>query len=134
VPCALGGLAALAVLVSGCGHKAVAQNPTTPCRPLPPAQLPHSAGTLTQTDSGTYCLHVGGQLDVFLSADGPQMSARWSPVTSSAPQLLASASSGVLTPPVGVTPGVFVATAPGTVQLSSRTSDGKRWQATVRIE
>ncbi|MDF3292990.1 hypothetical protein [Streptomyces silvisoli] len=128
----MGGLAALTALLSGCGHEAVAQSPVA-CRTLPPAQLPHSAGTLTETDSGTYCLRVGGQLDVFLTAKGTQMSARWSPVTSSAPQLLAPANSGVLTPPVGVTPGVFVATAPGTVQLSSRTSDGKRWQATVRI-
>ncbi|MDF2255547.1 hypothetical protein [Streptantibioticus ferralitis] len=133
IPCVLGGLAALTASVSGCGHQAVAQSPA-PCSTLPPAQLPHSAGTLTQADSGTYCLPVGGQLDVFLTAKSAQMSARWSPVASSAPQLLAPTNGGALTPPVGVTPAVFVGTAPGTVRLSSRTADGRHWQATVRIK
>jgi hypothetical protein len=135
--------AAGAVLLSGCGGGAAAVSDGTgkapACKPLPPAQLPHLAGSLTQDDTGSYCLPLGARLGVFLTATGPGAgpgappSHRWSEITSSAPRRLAAANSGVLTPPLGVTPGVFVGVAAGTATLGSRTPDGKGWRVTIVV-
>ncbi len=107
--------------------------------------LPRTAGTLTEADSGTFCLPAGGQLAVFLApltgADGTNAANgvtsaaanRWSGVVSSAPQVLAATSTGVLTAPVGVTPGLFQGATAGAARLASSTADGRSWQVTIVI-
>jgi hypothetical protein len=107
----------------------VAAPPPGDCRPLGDAILPNTAGSLTETDSGGFCLSAGQRLTVFLTAAGP---AHWSAVSSSAPQVLAAAKTP-LTAPIGVTAALFAATAPGTVELSSQDGSGKSWRVTVVV-
>lgn len=128
---------AAAAMTSGCAGTAAAHStpPAAACRALPAAVLPHAAGSLSQADTGTYCLSLGRQVDVFLTAPGdhPAQSARWSPVTSSSPNVLTATSSGVLTAPMGVTPGIFVGTARGTAVVASRLPGGRTWRAVVVV-
>lgn len=106
-----------------------------PCKTPPAADIPGAAGALTQTASGTFCLTVGRQLQVFLTAPGPPRAdaARWSSVTSSDLSVLAPRSSGILTAPLGVTPGVFQALSPGTVELSSRLAPDREWHVLIQV-
>ena len=139
--CVLFAMAA-AVLLSGCGGGTAAERtaagPTSTtaaaCRTLPPGHLPHAAGALTQADTHTYCLPVGGQVDVFLSVALTQAhSGRWSPVRTTSTKVLAPMSNGVLTPPVNVTPAIFLGATPGAATLSSQLPDGRTWRATIIV-
>jgi hypothetical protein len=106
------------------------------CTTPPAADVPGAAGALTQADSGTFCLAVGQQIDVFPTSPQGQKPGvpRWTPVTASAPHVLAPRSSGILTAPVGVTPGIFQAMAPGTVQLTSALpGSGHTWHVAILI-
>jgi hypothetical protein len=78
---------------------------------------------------------VGQRVDVFLTVPGGPGSKgpRWSPAASSDRTVLAPRTSGILTAPVGVTPGVFQALAPGTVTLTSHLAPDGAWKATIDI-
>ncbi|MBM9507962.1 hypothetical protein [Actinacidiphila acididurans] len=117
---------------------ATSSGPTTAtdCEQPPPAEVPGAAGALTEAESGTYCLAIGQQLDVFLTAPGGHKpgAPRWTPIATSAPHVLSPRSSGILTAPVGVTPGIFQALDPGTAELTSNVPGTDRtWHATVVI-
>ncbi|MDF3299578.1 hypothetical protein [Streptomyces tropicalis] len=104
------------------------------CHRLPAAVLPHSAGSLTQADSGAFCLHPGQRVDVFLAA--PEQAAqggRWRVISSSSPKVLAPVSNGVMSPPLGVTPGLFVGRSSGTSVLSSTYPGGNSWRVTLVV-
>ncbi|NUR00867.1 MAG: hypothetical protein HOY79_31375 [Streptomyces sp.] len=108
----------------------------TACNQPPPASVPGAAGALTEAESGTYCLAVGQQLDVFLTAPGGRRpgATRWTPITTSAPHVLPPRSSGILTAPVGVTPGIFQAIGPGAAELTSNVPGTDRaWHVTVLV-
>lgn len=106
------------------------------CKKLPAATLPGAAGAVSQADSGTFCLAAGAVLDVFLTSPSvpkPGMK-RWNRVATSDAHILAPRSSGMLTAPVGVTPGIFQAQAPGSVELSSSLPDsGRTWHVTIVV-
>jgi hypothetical protein len=133
------------VLAAGCsGAKAVtgaANSPSpnlatsTACKKPAAGDLSGAAGTITQADSGAFCLAVGQQMDVFLTAPGsPHAGAvRWTTMMTSDPRVAAPRSSGVLTAPVGVTPGIFQALAPGATVLSSHLPGGKEWRVTIVV-
>lgn len=108
----------------------------TDCKQPPPAEVPGAAGALTEAESGTYCLAIGQRLAVFLTAPGGHKpgAPRWTPIATSAPHVLSPRSSGILTAPVGVTPGIFQALDPGTAELTSNVPGTDRtWHATVLI-
>jgi hypothetical protein len=139
-------LPAVAVLVAvaaipvtaACAHTAApaATAPAAPSRPscqhLPEASVPNAAGSLDEASSGAYCLAVGQAVDVFLHAADPA-TAHWSPITSSDPEVLRAQRTGVLTAPVGVTPGIFGAQHPGTATLSSSAEAGRTWTVTIVV-
>ncbi|MEY9965186.1 hypothetical protein ABIA33_003228 [Streptacidiphilus sp. MAP12-16] len=132
------GLAATAALVAGCGGPTpvavtAASAPAPACHSLPAPVLPHSAGSLTQITLGTYCLTVGQRVDVFLTAPSSASGDKWGAVASSDQGVLVPTSSGVLTAPLGVTPGLFVGATRGTAVLRSSTSTGMSWQVTVVV-
>ncbi len=107
----------------------------TACKQPPAGSLPGSSGALTQDDSGVFCLAPGHRIDVFLTHSGTPAAkaARWSEISSSNPLVVAPVGSGMLTPPVGVTPGIFRGAAAGTARLSSRLPDGRTWQVTIAV-
>lgn len=110
--------------------------PAQACKKLPAATIPGAAGAVSQEDSGTFCLAAGATLDVFLtSPSAPKPGGkRWDPVATSDAHILVRRSSGILTPPVGVTPGIFQAQAPGSVELSSSLPDsGRTWHVTIVV-
>ncbi|MEY9950139.1 hypothetical protein [Kitasatospora sp. GAS1066B] len=120
-------LALLPLLLTACGSPA--RHPVA-CQAPGDAVLPHTAGTLAETDSGSFCLAAGAQLTVFLTASG---SGHWSAVTSSDPTVLAPAANLPLTAPLGVTPALFHGAGPGSVRLSSQDGAGHAWQVTVVV-
>jgi hypothetical protein len=101
------------------------------CHQPPEATVPGAAGALDETSSGAYCLPAGQAIDVFLHAADP--AARWSPIKSSDPAVLRPQRTGVLTAPVGVTPGIFGGQRSGTATLSSSTPDGRTWTVTIVV-
>jgi len=106
------------------------------CSQPPPADVPGAAGALTQAQSGTFCLAAGQQLDVFLTAPGGRKPGvpRWTAIATSAPTVLSRRSSGILTAPVGVTPGTFQAIQPGTAELTSSVpGTGSTWHVSVLV-
>ncbi|WBP86165.1 hypothetical protein [Kitasatospora cathayae] len=122
----------LLLLLTACatqGTTGATATGNTDCRPPAEAVLPGTAGTLAETDTGSFCLPTGQRLTVFLTATG---TAHWSAVTSSDPRVLAPAKAP-LTAPVGVTPALFAANGPGTAQLTSQDGTGHRWQATIVV-
>ncbi|MDH6144820.1 hypothetical protein P3T35_006869 [Kitasatospora sp. GP30] len=99
------------------------------CQAPPDAVLPHTDGSLAETDHGTYCLAPGGRLTVFLTTAGPT---GWSSVHSSAPAVLAAAQDPV-TAPIGVTAGLFAGATPGTAELTSQDGSGHSWRVTIVV-
>ncbi len=123
---ALGAVSTCALVACGSNDRAGGAPPsaTTPagsCRNLPEAVGPDVAGSLAQTDSGgTFCLHLGQSLDVFLSVPLPEAdTGRWTPVRASDGAVLHVVPSGALTLPRGVTAAIFAATQAGTSELTS---------------
>ncbi len=102
------------------------------CVAPPSPVLPETAGSLDETSTGAYCLAPDATIAVFLHA-GAASSPRWTAITSSNTAVLAPRRTGVLTPPVGVTPGIFGAVATGTATLTSSTPDGRDWTVTVVV-
>ncbi|WP_157597257.1 hypothetical protein [Streptacidiphilus rugosus] len=134
--------AALLAALAGCDSAApprqassttVAAAPAPACEKLPEGSLPHSAGMLTEQQTGAYCLPRGQRLDVFLTAT---KGSQWRPVhASGAGGVLAPANTGVMTAPLGVTPAMFVGATDGTATLSSATASGAAtWTVTVVVE
>ncbi len=125
-------LAAVALAVplalAACGGT----GPTQSCAQPPEAVRPDSAGALDESSSGAYCLAVGTTIDVYLHAEAATRP-RWPGIVSSAPDILAAQRTGVLTPPVGVTVGIFGGLRPGTASLSSVRPDGRKWSVTVVV-
>lgn len=132
-------LAALA-LAGGCGsarQTAVSDPPSgLPACHAPEAPvLPHTAGSLSETDSGAYCLAAGRLLDVFLTAPGGSAPAtRWSRISTADTSVVGYGSAGVLTPPVDVTAGVFKAVHHGVTTLSSTLPNGTVWRVTIVVQ
>jgi hypothetical protein len=147
---------ALALAMSACGgtsgstsSSAPSPHPSTaaaPCVSPPPAIGPDVAGSLGETDTGgSFCLHVGENLSVFLSVPPDQAdSGRWTPIEASDGGVLQPVPSGALTLVRGVTAGIFAAVRVGTSRLSSTrppcTSSaasgcpaGQGWQATIVV-
>jgi hypothetical protein len=121
-------LLALCLAASGCGSTGPAP---AACQSPAEAVMPGVAGTLDETSTGTYCVSTGQILDVFLHASTPAN--RWTPIASSQPDVLAPQRTGVLTAPVGVTPGIFAAMRAGSAQLSSSQPNGPSWSVTVIV-
>jgi hypothetical protein len=122
-------------VVAGTAACAAPQAPAAPppsCQAPPEAVLPHTAGALDETSSGAYCLALGDSMGVFLhSTDTARL--RWAEIKSSDAGVLKAQQTGVLTAPVGVTPGIFGATAAGTATLSSTEPDGHTWTVTIVV-
>jgi hypothetical protein len=110
---------------------AAAAAPAPACTQLPAGVLPHSAGQLTEQQKGVYCLPKGGRVDIFLTA---VRGSQWGQVQASGAPVLAPANTGVMTAPLGVTPGMFVGTADGTAVLSSTTKSGQSWKVTLVVK
>jgi hypothetical protein len=124
-------LAALAAAVlAGCDGKPPVAAPR--CASPPEAVLPDTAGSLDETSAGAYCLGPGQSIAVFLHSPAPAR-LRWAPIQSSDPAVLKAQSSGVLTAPLGVTPGIFRGLVAGTATLSSSAPDGHAWSVTVVV-
>ena len=101
----------------------------------PPGIGPGADATVQVEDNNTrICLHPGEELTVFLKA-GATPDPRWAPITTSDPAVLRAESSGILTPVIGVTPGVFRAVAPGTAQLQSSLAGptARTWSVVVVV-
>jgi hypothetical protein len=117
------------LLASGCAQNPPAAAPS--CQAPSEAVRPGAAGTLDESSTGAYCLAAGQTVDVFLHAPTPAQ--RWTPVASSDTDVLAPQRPGVLTAPVGVTPGIFTAVHAGTARLSSTRPNGPSWSVTVVV-
>ena len=103
------------------------------CHSPEAAVLPHTAGSLTQADTGTYCLAVGQTLDIFLTAPSASGSARWDRVAISDGSVLGYGSNSAMTPPLDVTPGAVIGLGRGAATVSSTLPDGTKWTATIVV-
>jgi hypothetical protein len=128
-------LAALCLsTVAACAKPGQATSPEAApaCQQPAEAVMPGAAGMLDETSAGAYCLPVGSLIDVFLHAKDPK-AARWSAVASSDPSVLQPQRTGVLTPVVGVTPGIFGGMKAGQATLSSVLPGGSTWSVTIVV-
>src|SRR5438445_2326978 len=100
-----GRLAVLATLVlaaAGCGAAhpspaSIAASSPPACRPPEAAVLPHTAGSLSEADSGAFCLASGKVLDVFLTAPADSApTTRWSRISTADTSVVGYGNSGVL--------------------------------------
>lgn len=124
--------AALVAGMAACAAPQAAGAPPPTCQQPPEAAIPGLAGALDETSSGAYCLAIGASMGIFLhSTDTEKL--RWTAITSSASGVLKAQQTGVLTAPVGVTPGIFGATAAGVATLSSTEPDGHSWAVTIVV-
>ncbi|HEU5357184.1 MAG TPA: hypothetical protein VFU65_22120 [Actinocrinis sp.] len=104
------------------------------CRAPEAATLPHAAGSLTEADSGAYCLAPGQILDVFLTTPaGTPAGTRWGQIRVADTSVIGYGNNGVLTTPVNVTAGVFVGMHPGVTTLSSTLPSGTAWHVTIVV-
>ena len=132
----------MAALTAGCtsahaAPSAASASPTSlpTCRPPEAATLPHAAGSLTEADSGSYCLAAGQILDVFLTTPaGTPAGVRWSEIRVADASVIGYGNNGVLTPPVDVTAGVFVGAHRGVTTLSSSLPGGTTWHVTLVVQ
>jgi hypothetical protein len=74
-------------------------------------------------------------MDAFLSALGKPATRAdgWSTIASSNPAVLAAGDDSVVSTPIGVTFGAFVARSAGTAVLSSTRPGGGSWSVTVVV-
>jgi hypothetical protein len=71
---------------------------------------------------------------VFLTAPAhAAQGTRWQAIGSSSPRVLVPAGNGVMSAPLGVTPGLFVARSAGTSVLTSTFPGGKAWSVTLVV-
>lgn len=134
-------LVATALLAAGCSSNSTAQAKPAitipPCKaPGPaPATLPHVAGSLTEADSGVFCLGVHQTLDVFLTApSNAAAGARWNQIRANNTSVVGYGNASALTSQSGVTPGAFVANHAGVATLSSSLPSGATWQVTLVVK
>jgi hypothetical protein len=138
-------LPATALLASGCSSSPAApQSQSTPsagpaslpaCKAPEAAVLPNTDGSLTEADSGAFCLAVGQVLDVFLTVPANSApGARWSQIKLADASVVGYGNNGVLTPPIGVTAGVFGAERRGVTTLSSSLPNGTTWKVTLVVK
>lgn len=137
---------AAALLAAGCSSSGTGTTQAQPssqaavslstCRAPEPATLPHAAGSLTEADSGVFCLGLGQILDVFLTAPAQSTpGTHWDHISADNTSVVGYGNSSVLTPPLGVTPGVFVGTHRGVATLSSvLLPAGKIWKVTLVVK
>jgi hypothetical protein len=124
---------ALAACSGASATTATVSNATLPsCTAPTDSGLPHSAGSLTQTDTGTYCLGVGKILDIFLTAP-VGATGGWSQVQINDTTVLAYGNNGVMTAMRGETPGVVVGQTRGVSTVTSTLPNGKTWTATIVV-
>jgi hypothetical protein len=120
--------------------------PAAVCVALPAAIGPDVAGSLGPTDSGgTFCLHVGERVSVFLSVPVAEAdSGKWAAITPSDGTVLQAVPNGALTLVRGVTAGIFGVTRVGSSRLSSTRPPctaslpsgcppGQGWQVTIVV-
>jgi hypothetical protein len=121
--------------VSTVSSAATASSAPVACKQPSPPDLPDAAGQVTDADSGAFCLNASQQIDAFLTAPGgtAAVTDHWVQIKSSDPQVLAYGDNSVLTTPVSVTAGVFVARKAGTAVLTSTLSSGKTWSVTIVV-
>lgn len=123
--------------LSACSSSPAAPAALPACHAAEAAVLPHTAGSLTQADSGAYCLRIGQTLDVFLTApassgaSGPLT--RWSNPQITDTSVLGYGNNGMVTPTLDVTPGVVVGLSRGTSTVTSTLAGGKTWTATIVV-
>jgi hypothetical protein len=123
--------------LSACSSSPAAPAALPACHAAEAAVLPHTAGSLTQADSGAYCLRVGQTLDVFLTAptssgaSGPLT--RWSNPKITDTSVLGYGNNGMVTPTLDVTPGVVVGLSRGETTVTSTLAGGKTWTATIVV-
>lgn len=103
------------------------------CHSPEAAVLPHTAGSLTQADSGAYCLAIGQTLDVFLTAPTSVNVTRWGRITITDTSVLGYGNNGTMTPPLNVTSGVVTGLSRGTSTITSELPGGRTWTATVVV-
>lgn len=135
-------LLAAALLAAGCSSADAApqSQPSTPaslpaCRAPEAAVLPHTAGSLTEADTGAFCLAAGQVLDVFLTAPtNAAPGTRWGRITIEDASVVGYGNAGVLTAPLGETAGVFAAERRGATTLSSSLPNGATWKVTLVVE
>ncbi|MGW1077100.1 hypothetical protein [Streptomyces sp. NPDC002537] len=125
------------LLLTGCGgHTAqtARPSPTPPCHNPDKAVLPHTAGTITETDNGgRICVAHGQEIAVFLSAHTTDAHQHWQPITSQPGAAVTRDNNGMVTPTIGTTVGLFTPKAPGEIQLTSRRESGGTWRATLVV-
>jgi hypothetical protein len=114
-------------------------SPTTSvaaCVALPAAIGPDVAGSLGPTNSGgSFCLHVGQRVSVFLSVPVAQAdTGKWAAITPSDGTVLQAVPNGALTLVRGVTAGIFAAERSGSSRLSATRPTGQSWQVTIVVE
>lgn len=74
-------------------------------------------------------------LDVFLTVpSNAAPGTRWAQIKIDNTSVVGYGNSGVLTPPVGVTPGVFIGAHPGATTLSSTLPNGTAWKVTLVVK
>lgn len=127
----LGSAALLSAALTGCSAASTATLPA--CHSPEAAVLPHTAGSLTQADSGTYCLAAGQTLAVFLTATSTTARSGWSAITVSDTAVLGYGNTGVMTAPIDVTPGMFVGLTRGTATLDSTLPSGAAWKVVIVV-
>jgi hypothetical protein len=134
------------VALAGCGSSsaglsgggAVASpSPAAPvaCASPPQATAPDVDTTLgPDQDHGTFCVHVGQRLSVFLSVPLAEAdNGKWARIKPSDSSVLQPAPSGALTLVRGVTAGIFAAAHSGTCHLNSTRPSGQSWEATIVV-
>ena len=118
--------------LSACSPAATSNAALPSCRAPADTGLPHSAGSLTQTDTGAYCLGVGKILDIFLTAPAGA-SAGWSQIKIKDTSVLAYGNNGVMTAMRGETPGVVIGQTRGVSTVTSTLPNGQTWTATIVV-
>ncbi|MFI1796702.1 hypothetical protein ACH427_04985 [Streptomyces sp. NPDC020379] len=135
IPLAATALALLALTgCSGTAGPAARPSSAPACRAPGKAILPHTDGTITESDNGArVCLAKGQEIAVFLNAHSKDPRAFWQPITARPSSALRRGNNGVMTLPVGVTAALFTPTAAGDIQLAGRRDSGGTWTATLVV-
>lgn len=131
--CCLSPLALAACSPAATTTATVTSNAALPsCKAPADNGLPHSAGSLAETDTGAYCLGVGKILDIFLTAPAG-VSGGWSQIKINDTTVLGYGNNGVMTAMRGETPGVVIGQTRGVSTVTSTLPNGKTWTATIVV-
>ncbi len=120
------------------GGASASPSPSAPaaCVSPPEATAPDVATTLgPDQNHGTFCVHVGQRLSVFLSVPLAEAeTGKWASIKASDTSVLQVVPSGALTLVRGVTAGIFAAGHTGSCRLSSTRPSGQAWEATIVVQ